>query len=123
MNLESTLLELAKDEGLKRNKTDIELAIVFSHNKENGVGIFPYSDDGTPIRVIEYLLQGFLKECEILTMVQSLLEVKAQVPELYDEIIKTMSDMNYQYTSEVLDRIDEEEGFVNDNSTLDGFCS
>ena len=105
MKLLETVKSLAKEKAVKEYEPDINVAMVFTHDVNNAIGIFPFSSEGNNVQFVEYLAQGFLKECEILLMYQALDEIRNNNPKLYDECIKILTERKYEYLEEVLFRL------------------
>lgn len=106
MKLVNVVKEFTKQDEVKAYKPDIKLAMILSHDTDNSIGVFPYSSEGTPIQVVEYLAQGFLTECEVLLMYQALKEIKNNNSKLYDECIKVLTERKYERLDEVLIRLE-----------------
>lgn len=105
MKLKDLLNDLAKDNEIKKNKANVNVAMLFTHDENNSIGIFPYSCEGNPVQVVEYLCQDFLEECEILLMYQALKDIKSKNEKLYDECIAVLNQKNYKHLGEVIDRL------------------
>ena len=105
MKLLNIIKNLEKSPDVKDCKGNIKVAMIFTHDDRNAIGVMPYCEEGNPLRIFEYLAQGFLEECEVLTMAQTLIQIKKQNGKLYDECIRILNEKNYCHLGEVVDRI------------------
>lgn len=106
MKLKKLVKRLAAETEIKDRDEEVNIAIMFTHSQEtNNIGVIPYASEGNPLQVVEYLAQGFLQECEILLMYQSLITIKEQNPKLFDKCKEVLIEKNYPNYKEVMDRI------------------
>lgn len=106
MKLKKLAKKFNQEVEVRHNNEEISLALILTHSQEtNCIGIFPYTNDGTPLQMVEYLCEGFLKECEILTMYRCLTSIKNQNPALFQECKKVLLEKHYEHYEEVMARI------------------
>lgn len=106
MKLLQCIKDLEKEKAVKEYKPEINVAMIFTHDENNAIGIFPYSSEGNNVQFVEYLAQGFLKECEILLMYQALDEIKGNNSKLYEECLKVLQERHYEHYDEVVFRLE-----------------
>ena len=111
MNLENTLFNLCDKLSLHDVDDEILTTFVLCHTANDEVGVFPTIDD--PIKVIEYLLLGFFKECETLLLAKELCYLEDTDTNAFNEIVKYMKE-NYSNFNEVVKKIE----IVNPNSIV-----
>ena len=112
MNLENTLKKLCDDLSLHGVDDEILMTFVLAHTSNDEIGVFPNSNDN-PVKVIEYILLGFFKECETLLLAKELCYLEDTNTNAFNEIVKYMKE-NYSNFNEVVKKIE----IVNPNSIV-----
>lgn len=103
MNLENTLFDLCEKLSLHDVDDEILLSFVLCHTANDEVGVFPTIDD--PVKIIEYLLLGFFKECETLLMAKELCHLEDSDIGMCERILEVMKE-SYPYYDEVIKKIE-----------------